>query len=96
MEDELMMVAFVVIGLTVVATAIVGVGLPSEQRLAVILPLIAGAGAGVASLAIAFFVISDTADDEAYAVGFLASAIVGAAVSGLTLRRLVGRVREAG
>ena len=61
MEDEFMMSAFVVIGLTIVATAIVGVGLPSDHRLAVLLPLIGGAGAGVSSFAIAILVIPDTA-----------------------------------
>lgn len=95
MEDELMMSAFVVIGLTVVATAVVGVGLPATQRLAVVLPLIAGAGAGVASLAIAFIVIPDSASPTTFAAGFLISSVLGAAVVGLTLRRLVERVRRA-
>ena len=94
MEDELMTSAFVVIGLTVVATAIVGIGLPSSQRLTVILPLVAGAGAGVASFAIAILVIPDTAEDTPYAAGFLVSSVVGAIVVGLTLRRLVGRARD--
>ncbi len=94
MEDELMTSAFVVIGLTVVATAIVGIGLPSAQRLTVILPLVAGAGAGVASFAIAILVIPDTAEDTPYAAGFLVSSIVGAIVVGLTLRRLVGHARD--
>ena len=89
MEDEFMMSAFVVIGLTVVATAIVGVGLPSDQRLAVLLPLIAGAGAGISAFAIAILVIPDTASDTPYAAGFLVSAVIGATVVGLTLRRLV-------
>jgi len=93
MEDELMMSAFVVIGLAAVATAIVGVGLPPDQRLAVLLPLVAGAGAGVASFAIALIVIPDTASDTPYAAGFLVSSVIGAAVVGLTLRRLVDRVR---
>lgn len=94
MEDDLMMSAFVVIGLTVAATAIVGVGLPSAQRLAVLLPLIGGAGAGISSLAIAIIVIPDTAADSTYAAGFLISSLVGATVVGLTLRRLVGRAHE--
>jgi len=89
MEDELMMTSFVVIGLTVMATAIVGIGLPPSQRLTVILPLVGGAGAGVSSLAIAFVVIPDTARDTPYAVGFLVSSVVGAIVVALTLRRLV-------
>lgn len=92
MEDELMMSAFVVVGLTAVATAIVGVGLPPDQRLAVLLPLIGGAGAGVSSFAI--LVIPDTASDTPYAAGFLISSVVGATVVGLTLRRLVRGVRS--
>ena len=79
---------------TVVATAIVGVGLPSDQRLAVLLPLVADAGAGVSSFAIAILVIPHTASDTPYAVGFLVSSVVGATVVGLTPRRLVGRVRD--
>lgn len=94
MEDDLMMSAFVVIGLTVAATAIVGVGLPSAQRLAVLLPLIGGAGAGISSLAIAIIVIPDTAGDPTYAAGFLISSLVGATVVGFTLRRLIGRAHE--
>src|SRR3712207_1260879 len=95
MADELMMLSFVVIGLTVLATAVVGTGFPASQRLTVLLPLVAGSGAGLASLAIAFVVIPDEAADTSYASGFLVSAIVGAAVVGLTLRRLVARGREA-
>lgn len=85
------MSAFVVIGLTVVATAIVGVGLPSAQRLAVLLPLIGGAGAGIASFAAAIIAIPETASDTPYAAGFLVSSLIGAGVVGLTLRRLVLR-----
>jgi hypothetical protein len=94
MEDELMMAALVVIGLAALGTSVVGIGLPSSQRLSVLLPLIGGAGAGVSSLAIAIVVIPDTAADATYAAGFLVSSLVGATVVGLTLRRLVGRVRE--
>jgi len=94
MEDELMMSAFVLIGLAVVAAAIVGVGLPPDQRLAVLLPLIGGAGAGVSSFAMAILVIPDTASDTPYAAGFLVSSVIGATVVGLTLRRLVGRMRD--
>ena len=90
-----MMLSFVVIGLTVLATAVVGTGLPASQRLTVLLPLVAGAGAGLASLAIAFVLIPDEAADTSYATGFLVSSVVGAAVVGLTLRRLVTRVRDA-
>lgn len=86
-----MMTAFVVIGVTVVATMVVGIGLPSAQRLAVLLPLIAGAGAGVAAFATAILVIPETASDTPYAAGFLASSVIGAGVVGLTLRRLVAR-----
>ena len=94
MEDELVMLAFVVIGLAVLAAATVGIGLPSSQRLTVILPLVAGAGAGVTSLALANLVISENAADTAHAAGFLLSSIVGATVVGLTLRLLARRVRE--
>ena len=94
MEDELMMSAFVLIGLAVVAAAIVGVGLPPDQRLAVLLPLIGGAGAGVSSFAMAILVIPDTASDTPYAAGFLVSSVIGATVVWLTLRRLVGRMRD--
>jgi hypothetical protein len=95
MEDELMMSAFVVIGLTAVATAVVGVGLPAAQRLTVLLPLVAGAGAGVASFAAALIVIPETASDTPYAAGFLVSSVVGAIVVALTLRRLMRRVDAA-
>jgi hypothetical protein len=94
MADELMMLSFVVIGLTVLATAVVGTGLPATQRLTVLLPLVAGAGAGLASLAVAYVVIPEQAADTSYATGFLVSSVVGATVVGLTLRRLVNRVRE--
>jgi hypothetical protein len=94
MEDELMMSALVVIGLTVVATAAVGVGLPSAHRLAVILPLIGGAGAGIASFAIAIIVVPDNAAGTTYAAGFLVSSVVGATAVGLTLHRLVRHVRD--
>jgi hypothetical protein len=93
MEEDLVMSAFVVIGVTVLATAIVGIGLPSSQRLAVVLPLVAGAGAGLSSLALAIAFIPDTSSDTTHAAGFLVSALVGAAVVGLTLRRLLARMR---
>lgn len=90
-----MMTSFVVIGLTVVVTAVVGVGLPSAQRLAVLLPLIGGAGAGIASFATAIIVIPETASDTPYAAGLLVSSVIGAVVVGMTLRRLTRRVDPA-
>ena len=94
MSELLMMSALIVIGATAVWTAGAGVNLPGGERLTVLLPLVAGAGAGLAALAIAMVVIPDDATDTAYAGGFLAASIVGSVVVAILLRRLLARASD--
>ena len=94
MEETLSMLALVVIGVSGLVTAVVGLRLPAPQRLSALLALVAGAGAGLASLAISMIAIPDTADDTAFAWGFLGSSILGALVVGVMLVRIVGSERE--
>ena len=94
MEEILSMSALVVIGVSGLVTAVVGLQLPTPQRLSALLALVAGAGAGLAALAVSMIAIPDTADDTAFAWGFLGSSILGALVVGLMLVRIVGSERE--
>jgi hypothetical protein len=94
MEEALSMLSLIVIGVSTLATAVVALQLPASQRLTVVLALVAGAGAGLASLGIVMVVLPDTADDTTFAWGFLASSIVGAVAVGLMLARMVRSERE--
>ena len=91
MEELVWMSAFVVIGATAVWTAASGIDLPAGERLTALLPLVAGAGAGLAGLAVAMIAIPDDASDVTYAAGFLAASIVGSGVTAIVLRRLLSR-----
>jgi hypothetical protein len=91
--EILWMAALVVIGATAVWTAVAGIDLPAGERLTVLLPLVAGAGAGLAALAIVMVATPDDASDAAYAGGFLGASVVGSVVVALVLRRLLARSR---
>jgi hypothetical protein len=94
MEETLSMLSLIVIGVSTLATAVVALQLPASQRLTVVLALVAGAGAGLASLGIVMVALPDTAEDTTFAWGFLASSVVGAIAVGLMLARMVRSERE--
>jgi hypothetical protein len=91
MSELLGMAGLVVIGATAVWTASTGIDLPAGERLTVLLPLVAGAGAGLSALGVAMVAIPDDASDTAYAASFLGASIVGSIVVAVILRRLLAR-----
>ena len=76
MPDE-MRWSFVLIGLAIAAAGAVGVLLPSGQRWAVLLPLIAGMGVGIIGLALGAPGPHDSDNERAYEQVFLWSSIAG-------------------
>ena len=85
-----MTVSMAVIGLAWVATAVVGVLLPGGRRLEAFLALLAGAGTGVASLAVGAFILQLPAEGSSDAL-FLVSTLLGALTVTLLLIALWNR-----
>ena len=86
-------VALVLIGAAAVSSGFVGVLLPSGERLAATLALVAGAGIGVVALAIGDHVVSDT--PAGYETLFLVASALGFVASQLSLGVLWRRTRRA-
>jgi hypothetical protein len=69
-----MTASFALIGIAVVAAGVVGVLMPEGERLAAVLPLVAGAGVGILTLALGASDLQDPADGEAV---FLQGSVLG-------------------
>ena len=89
--DLTMTFAFVLIGLAAVGAGVLGVLLPSGERIAAALPLVVGAGVGVVTLAIGSQVVEDT--DRAYEQLFLVGSALGFAATCGSLALLWRRAR---
>ena len=72
------------IGLAGVATAVLGVLLPGGRRLEVLLALVAGAGGGIAALAVGSSFVSES-DPDAFETLFLVATLLGASIVGVLL-----------
>jgi hypothetical protein len=81
------------IGLAGVATAVSGVLLPGGRRLEVLLALVAGAGGGIAALAVGSSFVSESGQ-EASETLFLVATLLGASIVGVLL--VVLWIRDAG
>jgi len=92
MEQDYVSWAMVLIGLGGAAAGGVGLFLPAGHRLAVALPLVLGAGVGIATLFL-LQLAGSFGDPEAVAVAFLIASALGlvAVIGGLAL--LVARTR---
>jgi hypothetical protein len=88
--------AIALIGLALAIGAGVGVFLPRGDRWAVLLPLIAGAGVGIASLALASPDTNEVHRSDAYERVFLWSSIAGFIVVCCGLLALWFRARPGG
>ena len=75
-------IAFSLIGAAAVVTAVVGAMMATGDRLSALLALVAGAGVGVASLAIGSRIVDPTTDAEPL---FLVASILGFIATVLTL-----------
>ena len=83
------------IGLALAIAAGLGVFLPRGERWAILLPLIAGAGVGIAALALGTPDIDQSQSNQAFERVFLASSIAGFITVCLGLVALWFRARSA-
>jgi nitrate reductase gamma subunit len=73
-----MTAALALIGIAVLAAGAVGVLMPEGERLAAVLPLVAGAGVGILTLALGASDLQDPADGDAV---FLLGSVLGFATA---------------
>jgi hypothetical protein len=83
-------IALVLIGLAGVAAGFVGILLPPGERIAAVLPLVVGAGVGLATLAIGS---NGTETEEQFEGVFLTGAVLGFAATCAALSVLWFRAR---